>query len=174
MMLGWLIALYSIPEGIAAPYAARLSGGPVAAGLVIASGQVGAVLVTPIFTKSIGPLTRLRWMGPMAVCTCAVLPLTVFRPGLAANGDLRAVGHVRDLPNRREHRVCPELSKVKAFTEDNGFRDDFRKAKRNAKRQFCDWLRWSTGQTVDPESIFDCQVKRIHEYKRQLLNPLGS
>ncbi len=36
-----------------------------------------------------------------------------------------------------------ELSKLKAFTEDNGFRDDFRKAKRNAKRQFCDWLRWS-------------------------------
>jgi starch phosphorylase len=65
-----------------------------------------------------------------------------------------------------------ELSKLKAFTEDNGFRDDFRKAKRNAKRQFCDWLRWSTGQIVDPESIFDCQVKRIHEYKRQFLNAL--
>jgi starch phosphorylase len=65
-----------------------------------------------------------------------------------------------------------ELSKLKAFTEDNGFRDDFRKAKRNAKRQFCDWLRWSTGQTVDPESIFDCQVKRFHEYKRQFLNAL--
>ncbi len=69
-------------------------------------------------------------------------------------------------------RDLSELSKVKAFTADNGFRDDFRKAKRNAKRQFCDWLRWSTGQTVDPESIFDCQVKRIHEYKRQLLNAL--
>ena len=35
-----------------------------------------------------------------------------------------------------------------------------------------DWLRWSTGQIVDPESIFDCQVKRIHEYKRQFLNAL--
>ena len=69
-------------------------------------------------------------------------------------------------------RDLSELSKLKAFTEDNGFRDDFRKAKRNAKRQFCDWLRWSTGQTVDPESIFDCQVKRIHEYKRQFLNAL--
>src|SRR5579864_7983725 len=65
-----------------------------------------------------------------------------------------------------------ELSKLKAFTEDKGFRDDFRKAKGDAKRQFCDWLRCSTGQTVDPESIFDCQVKRIHEYKRQLLNAL--
>jgi starch phosphorylase len=69
-------------------------------------------------------------------------------------------------------RDLSELSKLKAFTEDNGFRDDFRKAKRNAKRQFCDWLRWSTGQTVDPESIFDCHVKRIHEYKRQFLNAL--
>jgi predicted MFS family arabinose efflux permease len=82
MMLGWLIALYSIPEGIAAPYAAALRGGPAAAGLVIASGQVGAVLAAPVFTKTVGPLTRLRWMGPMAVCTCAVLLLTVFRPGL--------------------------------------------------------------------------------------------
>ena len=35
---------------------------------------------------------------------------------------------------------------------------------------FADWLRWSSGQTVDPDTIFDCQVKRIHEYKRQLLN----
>jgi hypothetical protein len=83
MMLGSLIALYSIPEGIAAPYAARLSGGPVAAGLVVAVGQVGAVLVAPVFIKRVGPLTRLRWMGPMAVCACAVLLLTVFRPDLA-------------------------------------------------------------------------------------------
>jgi hypothetical protein len=83
MMLGNLIALYSIPEGIAAPYAARLSGGPAAAGLVVAAGQVGAVLVAPVFTKKVGPLTRLRWMGPMAVCACAVLLLTVFRPDLA-------------------------------------------------------------------------------------------
>jgi len=69
-------------------------------------------------------------------------------------------------------RDLSELRKLKAFTEDDGFRDDFRKARRNAKRQFCDWLRWSTGQILDPESIFDCQVKRIHEYKRQFLNAL--
>jgi len=69
-------------------------------------------------------------------------------------------------------RDLSELSKLKAFTEDAGFCDDFRKAKQNAKREFCDWLHWSTGQSVDPESIFDCQVKRIHEYKRQFLNAL--
>ncbi|MGB8013368.1 MAG: glycogen/starch/alpha-glucan phosphorylase [Terriglobales bacterium] len=69
-------------------------------------------------------------------------------------------------------RDLSELSKLKAFTEDKAFRDGFLTAKRGAKRQFCEWLRWSTGQTVDPESIFDCQVKRIHEYKRQFLNAL--
>jgi len=65
-----------------------------------------------------------------------------------------------------------QLSKLKAFAEDSGFRDDFRKSKRNAKRQFCEWFRWSTGQVLDADAIFDCQVKRIHEYKRQLLNAL--
>jgi glycogen phosphorylase len=72
-------------------------------------------------------------------------------------------GWIRDLSG---------LSKLKAFTADRGFREDFLKAKKNAKRQLCEWLRWSTGQVLDPDSIFDCQVKRIHEYKRQLLNAL--
>jgi len=65
-----------------------------------------------------------------------------------------------------------ELKKLKALTGDSGFLEDFLKAKGDSKRQFCDWLRWNTGQTVDANSIFDCQIKRIHEYKRQLLNAL--
>jgi len=90
--------------------------------------------------------------------------LQLCNPGLSALiTDAIGDGWIADLS---------ELSKLRAFMEDIGFRDDFRKAKRNAKRQFCDWLRQSTGQTVDPESIFDCQVKRIHEYKRQFLNAL--
>ena len=64
------------------------------------------------------------------------------------------------------------LSELRAFTQDKGFRQEFLKAKRIAKQQFCDWFLWSTGQVLDPETIFDCQVKRIHEYKRQLLNAL--
>ncbi len=58
------------------------------------------------------------------------------------------------------------------FAEDAGFREQFRAAKRAAKLAFTRWLAGRTGQIVDPESIFDSQVKRIHEYKRQLLNLL--
>lgn len=65
-----------------------------------------------------------------------------------------------------------ELNKLKPFAADAGFQDLFLKAKREAKSQFSNWLKATTGQLVDPDAIFDCQVKRIHEYKRQLLNAL--
>ncbi len=65
-----------------------------------------------------------------------------------------------------------QLSKLKPLADDRGLHDAFRKAKREAKAQFADWLKATSGQTVDPDTIFDCQVKRIHEYKRQLLNAL--
>jgi MFS family permease len=91
LMLGWLAAFYVIPTGIAAPYAARLGGGPVAAGLLIAATQLGAAIATPVFARRIGPLTRLKWMGPMAVCACGTLILTAFRPGLAASMAIFAV-----------------------------------------------------------------------------------
>jgi glycogen phosphorylase len=64
------------------------------------------------------------------------------------------------------------LTKLKPLAEDKGFREEFLRAKREAKLQFTQWLQSSLGQAADPESIFDCQVKRIHEYKRQLLNAL--
>ena len=65
-----------------------------------------------------------------------------------------------------------QLSKLKELADDKGFRASFLKAKREAKSKFAQWLKTTSGQTVDPDSIFDCQVKRIHEYKRQLLNAL--
>jgi glycogen phosphorylase len=64
------------------------------------------------------------------------------------------------------------LSKLKPLADDRGLGDRFRKAKREAKCQFASWLKSASGQTVDPDTIFDCQIKRIHEYKRQLLNAL--
>ncbi|HSE91932.1 MAG TPA: glycogen/starch/alpha-glucan phosphorylase [Methylomirabilota bacterium] len=65
-----------------------------------------------------------------------------------------------------------QLRRLTPLAGDAGFLDAFRKAKREAKSQFADWLKSTAGLTVDPESIFDSQVKRIHEYKRQLLNAL--
>jgi starch phosphorylase len=58
------------------------------------------------------------------------------------------------------------------WSNDKALGNDFLTAKRNAKLQFADWLKRTTGETVDPDSIFDCHIKRIHEYKRQLLNAL--
>ena len=65
-----------------------------------------------------------------------------------------------------------ELTLLKPWADDRGFRDAFRTAKRSAKSAFAQWLRSTSGQQVDPESVFDGQIKRIHEYKRQLLNAL--
>src|SRR5262249_1495092 len=61
------------------------------------------------------------------------------------------------------------VRKLEPLARDSEFRKDVIKAKREAKVQFANWLKTTCGQRVDPDSIFDCQVKRIHEYKRQLL-----
>src|SRR6516225_1579849 len=65
-----------------------------------------------------------------------------------------------------------QLAKLKPLADDKAFREVFYKATRQTKSQFSDWLESTLGQPVDPDSIFDCQIKRIHEYKRQLLNAL--
>jgi starch phosphorylase len=65
-----------------------------------------------------------------------------------------------------------QLRKLTPLAQDAGFRASFRAAKREAKTAFADWLKATSGVTVDPDSIFDSQIKRIHEYKRQLLNIL--
>jgi len=65
-----------------------------------------------------------------------------------------------------------QLRKLQPLADNNAFRDAFRRAKREAKSRFADWLKRTNGATIDPDSIFDCQIKRIHEYKRQLLNAL--
>jgi starch phosphorylase len=62
-----------------------------------------------------------------------------------------------------------QLARLKPLAGDAAFRAAIRKAKREAKLRFADWLQWSSGQHVDPDTIFDCHIKRIHEYKRQLL-----
>src|SRR5690606_2862462 len=62
-----------------------------------------------------------------------------------------------------------QLERLKPFADDNAFCAAVRLAKRDAKTRF---LRWLDLPSVNPDSIFDTQIKRIHEYKRQLLNAL--
>jgi starch phosphorylase len=72
-------------------------------------------------------------------------------------------GWVTDLSQLR--RLMPHVDAAE-------FRAHFRQAKQTAKNRFAAWLKAASGQMVDPNSIFDSQIKRIHEYKRQLLNAL--
>jgi starch phosphorylase len=65
-----------------------------------------------------------------------------------------------------------QLRNLKPLAEDAGFREVFLAAKRDAKAQFANWVKSTSGQIVDPHTVFDCHIKRIHEYKRQLLNAL--
>jgi starch phosphorylase len=64
------------------------------------------------------------------------------------------------------------LARLKPLADDPAFRDTFLKAQKECKKQFADWLKLTSSMSVDPDTIFDSQVKRIHEYKRQLLNCL--
>jgi glycogen phosphorylase len=90
--------------------------------------------------------------------------LLLANPGLAkAITDTIGDGWIVDLG---------QLERLRPLAVEKSFRDAIRTAKREAKVRFTKWLTSATGQTVDPDSIFDTQIKRIHEYKRQLLNAL--
>jgi glycogen phosphorylase len=65
-----------------------------------------------------------------------------------------------------------QLKNLKAFADDKSFQEAIIKAKGEAKLQFASWLKASSGLVINPDTIFDSHVKRIHEYKRQLLNVL--
>ena len=85
-------------------------------------------------------------------------------PGLARR--------ITDVIGERWITDLSQLTELKPLAGDPAVREGFAAAKREAKVRFADWLKATTGQVVDPDSVFDCQVKRIHEYKRQLLNAL--
>jgi starch phosphorylase len=65
-----------------------------------------------------------------------------------------------------------QLKEFKPFAEDAAARELFLASKHEAKARFANWLKSTSGQIVDPGTVFDCHIKRIHEYKRQLLNAL--
>ncbi len=65
-----------------------------------------------------------------------------------------------------------QLRQLEAFADDPEFQQSWRSVKRLKKVQLANWLKQNSGISIDPESLFDVQIKRIHEYKRQLLNIL--
>ena len=69
-------------------------------------------------------------------------------------------------------RLEEELPRLESLTEDSRFREAWRAVKLSNKRVLADFVRNRTGVQVDPDSLWDVQVKRLHEYKRQHLNLL--
>ncbi|MBR5540334.1 MAG: glycogen/starch/alpha-glucan phosphorylase [Clostridia bacterium] len=65
-----------------------------------------------------------------------------------------------------------ELEKLKPLADDAAAREEFLRIKRDNKARLADYIKRHNGVTVDPDSLFDVQVKRLHEYKRQHLNAL--
>jgi glycogen phosphorylase len=65
-----------------------------------------------------------------------------------------------------------ELKRLEAFANDAAFASDWKKGQRAVKARLSKFILKETGIAVDPDSMFDAQVKRIHEYKRQHLNVL--
>ncbi len=65
-----------------------------------------------------------------------------------------------------------ELRKLEPLAEDSGFRNEWAQVKKTKKEQLAAYILSRNNIEVNPESLFDIQVKRLHEYKRQLLNAL--
>ena len=64
------------------------------------------------------------------------------------------------------------LKELEPHVDDAAFRADFARAKHANKEALASWIMGQAGISVNPDALFDVQVKRIHEYKRQLLNIL--
>ena len=65
-----------------------------------------------------------------------------------------------------------QIKNILPLRDDAAFREQFARVKRENKARFADWLARKQGVQINPDTMFDVQVKRLHEYKRQLLNAL--
>ena len=90
---------------------------------------------------------------------------------LASNPGL--TGLLDDLIGDGFKHDASQLSKLAAYKEDASVLKRLDEVKRQNKVAFASYLEKTTGQVINPDSIFDCQVKRMHEYKRQHLNALN-
>ncbi len=81
-------------------------------------------------------------------------------------------GLINDAIGTKWHIDLNELHALEPLASDTGFLEKWRATQEATKAQLADYIRSTTGIVVDPKSMFDAQVKRIHEYKRQHLNAL--
>jgi MFS family permease len=87
MLLGWLVAFYVVPMGLAAPYAASFHTSlpiPISTGLVFAAGPLGTAVGAVVLGRVVGPASRQRLMGPLAIAACGLLALCWLKPSLPA------------------------------------------------------------------------------------------
>ncbi|GHU73806.1 glycosyl transferase family 35 [Clostridia bacterium] len=104
------------------------------------------------FNNKTNGITQRRWL---ALCN----------PGLS--------GLINDTIGNDWLKNLDELKKLKPLATDKAFKDRFMAIKRENKVSLSNYIKDLMGVSVDPDSIFDIQVKRLHEYKRQLLNILN-
>lgn len=136
---------------------------------IVGSHKVNGVsaLHSDLLVKTIFADFAALWPERFTNLTNGVTPrrwLAQANPGLAALIDAR-VGPAWRLELDR-------LAKLKPLVDDAGFRAEFMAVKHANKQRLAAYIQQATGIVVDPASLFDVQVKRIHEYKRQLLNLL--
>jgi starch phosphorylase len=84
----------------------------------------------------------------------------------------RLTKHIEDAIGPAFKHDLSELTALRGFARDTAFLDGLALIKHRNKEAFCKYIQGKTGQKLDPSSVFDVQVKRLHEYKRQQLNAL--
>ncbi|MDQ2813263.1 MAG: MFS transporter [Actinomycetota bacterium] len=82
LLFGWLAGFYIVPEGLAAPYARSLHGGPLTVGLLMAAMPVGMVVGAFLLSRVAAPSSRIKMMGWLAVLSCAPLIGCAWSPPL--------------------------------------------------------------------------------------------
>ncbi len=127
-----------------------------------------AALHTRLLTRDVLRDFHELWPGKFLNVTNGVTPrrwVLLSNPGLAT----LITERIGDSWIRRTEE---ELVRLEAFADDAGFLEAWRRVKQENKNRLAVLVRERTGVAVDPGSLFDVQVKRIHEYKRQHLNVL--
>jgi len=126
-----------------------------------------SALHTELVSKELFPVHNKLHPGRIVNITNGITPrrwLKLANPALASLiTDTIGAGWETDLERLRE---------LEPHAEDPAFRDAFGRSKRQAKEHFTSWLAKEHGIELPAEALYDAQVKRLHEYKRQLLNIL--